>query len=126
MRATEFIVELAKNIWYHSVTKPLELLSAHFKKRRNRIHIKHLRYAMTRLMKPYHDDIDERDREYRLEAVNWLHQFYLGNPDFVGDGPPEIKLKKILSKPTRDVTLRDHVYTKVFYYWKEYKRVEGF
>lgn len=89
-------------------------------------YISRLEYAIERLKFPHHDDLDIRDRRYKIEAVEWLHAYYLGDSDFVADGPPELKLKKILSKPTRDVTLRDHVYTKVFYHWKECRRVEGF
>lgn len=103
-----------------------KFIKDYFKKRNREKYEARLKYAIKRLKSPYHDDIDTRDRKYRLEAVKWLYLYYMGEPDFVSDGPPETKLRKILSKPTRDVTLRDHVYTKVFYYWKEYKRVEGF
>jgi len=93
---------------------------------KRRKYISNLEYVLHRLQNPHHDDLDDRDRKYKIEAVQWLQEYYKGNYDFLSDGPPEVKLKKILSKPTRDVTLRDHVFTKVLYYWKEHHRVEGF
>jgi hypothetical protein len=112
------------------ITRPISLVLSPIKnwlrEYQRRKYCAHLEYAITRLSNPHHDDLDSRDRRYKVEAVKWLHAYYLGDSDFVADGPPELKLKKILSKPTRDVTLRDHVYTKVFYYWKEHRRVEGF
>lgn len=101
-------------------------LKKHIASKKREHYVRHLNYAMRRLREPYHNDIDDRDRKYRFEAVQWLYLYYIGDSDFIADGPPETKLKKILSKPIIDVTLRDHVYTKIFYYWKEHKRVEGF
>lgn len=95
------------------------------KRRRNKI-LSNLSYVIARMKAPHHEDVDKCDTKYRLEAVCWLYEYYKGTPDFVADGPPDVKLKKILSKPTRDVSLRDHVFTRVFYYWKEHRRVEGF
>jgi hypothetical protein len=104
----------------------IEFPRAIAREHQRRKYIRNLEYVIARLESPHHDDLDERDRKYKLEAVFWLREYYSGNSDFIADGPPELKLKKILSKPTRDVTLRDHVFTKVFYYWKEHRRVEGF
>ena len=117
--------------WYSWLTQPLYLCFVEpirdiWRARKCRKYISNLEYVLHRLNHPHHNDIDDKDRRYKIEAVRWLREYYQGNPDFVADGPPETKLMKILSKPTRDVTLRDHVYTKVFYYWKEHKRVEGF
>lgn len=93
-----------------------------YKKKR---YISRLKYAMSRLSNPFHDDIDPRDRKYRLEAVRWLLCYYEGDTDITAEGPPSLKLEKVLAKPTRDVTLRDHVFTKVLYYWDKHKLVEG-
>lgn len=88
-------------------------------------YLSRLKYAMVRLEKPFHDDIDPRDREFRLEAVKWLFFYYKGDSDIIAEGPPDLKLEKVLAKPTRDVTLRDHVFAKVLYYWTKHKLVEG-
>lgn len=121
--------------WYEHFTGPLHLFFSEvlidpikdiLRERRRRKYISNLEYVLHRLNHPHHDDLDSRDRRYKIEAVRWLQEYYRGNYDFLTDGPPDVKLEKILSKPTRDVTLRDHVYTKVLYYWKEHKRVEGF
>lgn len=104
----------------------IDLPISMYKLSRRKKFISNLEYVVARLQSPHHKDLDERDRQYKIEAVKWLIEYYRGTPDFVADGSPETKLKKLLSKPTRDVTLRDHVYTEVLYYWKEHRRVEGF
>lgn len=96
------------------------------RKQQRKKYIKRLEYALSRLMFPYHRDVDDTDLEYRAEAVRWLIAYYNGQHDAVADGPPELKLKKTLSKPSRDITVRDHVLAKVLYYWAENHRVEGF
>ncbi len=91
-----------------------------------RKYLDRLTYALKKLGKPYHNDIADEDRVYRQEIVHWLYLYYRGEPEFVGEGTPKIKLAKILAKSSCDATKRDHVHVKILVHWNEYKRIEGF
>jgi hypothetical protein len=93
---------------------------------KNDLYLRRLRYALRRLETPFHNDIDEDERNYLIEIIKWLHDYYDGSPDVYSDGSPDIKLRKILSKPSKFSSPRDHVYSRVLLHWKEYKRIDGF
>lgn len=93
---------------------------------RHNKYLNHLAYAGKRLKNPMYSDLCEEDLEYKVEAVTWLTMYYEGHPHAVSEGPPEDKLESILSKPTRDVTQRDHVFVRVLYHWCKNHRVMGF
>jgi hypothetical protein len=105
------------------ITKPIEA-------RRRKRYAAHLKYALERLERPTHYDLDPTDRKYKIEIVHWLLNYYCTTPypEYIlyCNDTPEAKLKKLLSKSTRDIILRDYVFIKVLYGWKENRRIEGF
>lgn len=86
-----------------------------------------LEYAIKRLEKPVDGlSFSEKDRLYKLEIARWLFAYYMGHSDAVGEGSPEIKLRKLLRKGSFEVTPRDYVYIGVLHNWIERKRIEGY
>ena len=104
----------------------LNIIRKLFNNHRKKVYLRRLKYALARTLEPYHSETNDEEREFKADAIKWLIMYYEGQSDFVADGPPETKLKKLLSMPAREVSRRDYVYTKVFYYWKEHRRVGGF
>jgi hypothetical protein len=96
-----------------------------FRGRKRAKYLKRLKYALERMNNPYYDEINERDRKYRLKAIHWLYLYYQGDPDIRSEGPPELKMKKTLSLPTSDVSKKDFVFVRILAYWIEHKRIEG-
>lgn len=103
-----------------------KFMKEYIKKYKRELHIRRLKYALSRLNTPHHNDLEECERPYLIEVVSWLLSYYQGDPDASGDGPPEDRLRKILAKSSTLATPRDHVYSRVLLYWKEHKRIEGF
>jgi len=89
-------------------------------------YLKRLQYALDKLENPVHNDFAELDNRFRRNAIGWLINYYRGVPRAIEDGPPELKFKRLLSKPVSCIEVSDYVFMKVLYDWIEHKRVEGF
>jgi len=106
--------------------KKLAAIYKFIKEQKEEVYLTRLGYARANLSNTIDNKYLDKERAMTFRAVNWLYAYYNEIPEAMAEGSPDVRLSKLLSKLSGDITGEDYIFIKVLYNWKMYKRVEGY
>ena len=93
------------------------------KETRNKQYIARLDYVLERIEKPACLCMSDDDLRCLKDSVESIRLYYIGTRR--GNSPEEL-LDRIMKLPAKEMTYELMFYSKVFYFWVKYKRIQGF